>query len=528
MMGSKERKMRRGIGVVVMTLLLSVAAGSLSAQYTTKTDVLKGEKWWGVFLTGDQMMPLDKPFPQTDLSTWVKSHTTPFLVSSRGRYIWSKTPFKIEYDGNSILIDSPVEAVEAVTGGKTLREAYLVCCHRNFPPSEGVTPAPELFSAPVYDMSCEIPFGASGDDVRRFADGILKAGYPAGAIVVPDGWQASIGSYTPDASLYGDFRSLSDELHAKGFRVMLSVTPFVSADGPIFRAYRKTGAFVKMSDGRMALAEWTGGYSAFYDITQGSVYEMLHEQLLSLRDSCGVDGYLFDCEGALPYIRFSHAGAGEYLKKWSEMGLDFPFSFYTISRGSGFSPYINDLQMDNDLDWEFLPRSVANLLTANLLGFPFSTVSCDPALSSDSTRTDQKLLLRYMQLSSILPVSTICIAPWRISDPAIAEQCRQAFAARSRLGEYYNQLVRETSRTAEPIIRHMEYEFPRNGFTDCNDQFMIGSKYLVAPLLGEGDSRTVRFPRGVWIGPKGERFKGPLVETVTASDGNLLIFESAK
>ena len=57
---------------------------------------------------------------------------------------------------------------------------------------------------------------------------------------------------------------------------------------------------------------------------------------------------------------------------------------------------------------------------------------------------------------------------------------------------------------------------------------MIGSKYLVAPLLGESDTRTVRFPRGVWIGPQGERFKGPLVTTVISRDGELLIFESAK
>lgn len=97
-----------------------------------------------------------------------------------------------------------------------------------------------------------------------------------------------------------------------------------------------------------------------------------------------------------------------------------------------------------------------------------------------------------------------------------------------KIGAYYNQLIQESIRTGEPIVRHMEYEFPRNGFTDCNDQFMIGSKYLVAPLLEASNSRTVRFPRGIWISPKGERIKGPVVKPFTSEQGEILIFESAK
>ena len=101
---------RKIIGSAVLAAwALILSAGTAAGQYKSKIDVLKGEKWWGVFVTGEQMMPLEKPFPQTDLSTWVKSQATPFLVSSRGRYIWSREPFKIEFTGSGFLIDSPVE-----------------------------------------------------------------------------------------------------------------------------------------------------------------------------------------------------------------------------------------------------------------------------------------------------------------------------------------------------------------------------------------------------------------------------------
>ncbi len=275
----------------------------------------------GCVVTGEQMMPLEKPFPQTDLSTWVKSQATPFLVSSRGRYIWSREPFKIEFTGSGFLIDSPVEQVEAVTGGKTLREAYLVCCHRNFPPKEGNgVPAEGFFTAPLYDMTGEIPFGATAGQIRDFAESLLASGYP------PARWSYRAAGSKPSAALrpVGTSTAISRRSLASftsgGFRVLLTVTPFVSGDGPIFRAYRNSGAFVRMSDGRAAIAEWAGGYSAFYDITDPQVFDMLRDRLTALQDSCGVDGFVFDCEAALPYARFFAGRDGRVPEKVERIG----------------------------------------------------------------------------------------------------------------------------------------------------------------------------------------------------------------
>ena len=74
----------------------------------------------------------------------------------------------------------------------------------------------------------------------------------------------------------------------------------------------------------------------------------------------------------------------------------------------------------------------------------------------------------------------------------------------------------------------MEYAFPRNGFADCNDQFMIGTKYLVAPVLDDSGRRLVRFPRGVWVDQEGRRYRGPLVAEVDCSNGMIPCFELSK
>lgn len=44
------------------------------------------------------------------------------------------------------------------------------------------------------------------------------------------------------------------------------------------------------------------------------------------------------------------------------------------------------------------------------------------------------------------------------------------------------------------IIRN--YVFPHEGFADCHDQFMLGDKYLVAPMVTKGTRRTVKLPKG--------------------------------
>ncbi|MFQ8803988.1 MAG: hypothetical protein ACLR8Y_01205 [Alistipes indistinctus] len=78
----------------------------LGADFTSRIDLLKGEKWWGVFIAGGRPMPFDAPFQKIDLSQG-RGQKTPFMVSNRGRYVWSAEPFSITYTGDSFLIESP-------------------------------------------------------------------------------------------------------------------------------------------------------------------------------------------------------------------------------------------------------------------------------------------------------------------------------------------------------------------------------------------------------------------------------------
>ncbi len=513
--------------IYTILLFLFFSYGLSAAANISTIEVARGEKWWGVFIGSGEMMPFSKPFAKVDVSAWHKGGIkVPFLISSTGRYIFSKEPFSIEFTGDSFIIESDFEKVSVEKGGRTLREAYLVCCHKNFPP-DGKIPSPELFVSPIYDMQSELGWGADADAVLGYAEKILASGYPAGTVVIPPGWQSSIGSYMPSQTLYRDFLELVRQLHEKGFKVMLTVTPFVSGDGHIFRTHINDNYFVKGNNDRFIMVEWEGGISACYDITNSDVYNMIRSRLNSLHDDYKVDGFLFDCRDAMPDIRESKiSSVKDFMNNWSRLSEGFDFCQYTMSGGNGFAPYIHNLRIRGKLDADFLKHSSAAVVTAGMLGYPFSTVSADILSQSELSEINPVLLVRYVQLAAALPIMNIPFAPWRIDDGKVQNNFREAVNIRQRMGSYIGELVQELSRTAEPIVRHMEYVFPRNGFSDCDDQFMVGNKYLVAPLFDDNNTRTVRFPRGIWTDGSGKRYRGPVVVQVSSPDGGILVFES--
>ena len=130
-----------------------------------------------------------------------------------------------------------------------------------------------------------------------------------------------------------------------------------------------------------------------------------------------------------------------------------------------------------------------------------------------------------MQIAAMMPSPRIPYAPWRISDKNLYAQLKNTLLLRASLCEYVSRTVAESNRTAEPVVRHMEYQFPRSGFADCDNQFMLGNRYLVAPPLDESPQRMVRLPKGVWTDMNGKRYKGPVVVNASAQDGRMICFE---
>jgi len=120
------------------------------------------------------------------------------------------------------------------------------------------------------------------------------------------------------------------------------------------------------------------------------------------------------------------------------------------------------------------------------------------------------------------------VAPWRVLDQAHLEAVLKAVKLRQEHHSTILQLARESAKTGEPIMRSLEYASPHQGYERITDQFLLGDRLLVAPVLEkDARQRAVVLPPGEWRGFDGKRYTGPTRVTLPVRLDELCYFERA-
>ena len=89
--------------------------------------------------------------------------------------------------------------------------------------------------------------------------------------------------------------------------------------------------------------------------------------------------------------------------------------------------------------------------------------------------------------------------PWLISE-SFTDAFRECAEMKYKLMPYVWEQAKECSKLGLPMVRALLLEFPHDlGAWYVEDEYMFGSKILVAPLLESGNSRNVYLPKGKWI-----------------------------
>ena len=311
-----------------------------------------------------------------------------------------------------------------------------------------------------------------------------------------------------------------EELHAKDFKVMLWVCPFVSPDSPEFRELSAKDLLIKeKGSGNPALIHWWNGFSACYDMTNSEAVKHIKSQLDKLCAEYGIDGFKFDA-GDVAYMTGDYefydpkATPTIFSQKWAELGLQYSFNELRTSWQLGGQAVVQRLG-DKDYSWQASSLLIPDMITAGLLGHPYTCPDMigggqfGSFLNIDSDSFDQELIVRSCQLHALMPMMQFSVAPWRILDADHLAICAEFAHLHEQFGVYILETAKQSAQTGEPILRNMEYTYPHEGFIDCKDQFMLGDKYLVAPMIHKGDERSVKLPKGVWKDDLGKVFKGP-------------------
>jgi alpha-glucosidase len=146
-------------------------------------------------------------------------------------------------------------------------------------------------------------------------------------------------------------------------------------------------------------------------------------------------------------------------------------------------------------------------------------------LNKKEDEFDQELIVRSAQVHALMPMMQFSVAPWRILNPENLLIVRTMARLHKKMGHYILQCARESSLSGEPIVRNMEYAFPGEGFAVCTDQFMLGEKYLIAPVVSREHVREVRLPKGKWKDEQGKIYQGGQTLRFDIPLDRLLYFE---
>ncbi|MDR1004808.1 MAG: glycoside hydrolase family 31 protein [Prevotellaceae bacterium] len=522
---------------ILLTALLLLSNCSLrAAGDTLRIEPLADEYWWGGVVALGRRMPYLHPLGEVDLSRdGYNNQLVPLLLSSKGRYVWSDRPFRFTVGERSIVLtaDSPLPPI--AVAGSTLRDAYLDACRKHFPPS-GTLPDTLFFSMPQYNTWIELMYNQNQTDILKYAQGIVDNHFPKGVLMIDDNWQKYYGNFDFKPERFADPKGMVEQLHAMGFKIMLWVCPFVSPDSPEYRELSSKGYLLRDQRGGTAIIQWWNGQSACYDLTNPAASAHLVGRLKQLQQEYGIDGFKFDAGDPGFYassdlVSFRReATSVDHCEAWARIGLEFPFNEYRACWRMGGQPLVQRLG-DKNNDWNAVGALIPDMLAAGLLGYAYTCPDMIGGgqyasyLNVDPARINQELIVRSAQVHTLMPMMQFSVAPWRILGKENLDILRNMAQLHERMGNYIIKFARLAAKTGEPIVRHMEYEFPGQGFAQCIDQFMLGDRYMVTPMLKPGTSRTVILPKGVWLDERGKKYRGGRAYTIDVPLYRLPYFE---
>lgn len=531
--------MRRLFGIIRAVMAVLATSVAMQAGARTAFANLPGEKWWGGFVAKGVEMPYaaDTGTVYDLINENYNNQTSPLLVSSKGRYIWSEDPYRFSFTTDSVIITDNSTPMTLVSAGNTLRDAYLAASKAHFP-FTGTIPEALFFSAPQYNTWIELAYNQNQRDVLAYAEAVEANGFPPGIFMIDDNWQRYYGNFDFKAERFPDAKAMCDTLHAKGYKVMVWICPFVSPDSPECRYMSGKGYLVRdKNTNGVCIVSWWNGKSAVVDMTKAEARDYLRGVLAESQKRYGIDGFKFDA-GDVMYMRHApcrYQGDStnhDFAQQWALFGEGFAYNELRTTWKNGGRPIVHRLG-DKDYSWRSLRMLVSDMTAAGLLGYPYT---CPDMIGGgmlytfvdalrEGAKFDEELMVRSCQIHSMMPMMQFSVAPWRVLSKENAGICARYANKHVEMGPYILECARHASVTGEPIVRHMEYAFPGQGFEDCTSQYMLGERYMVAPMLEKGNFREVKLPKGKWRDDRGKIFKGGKIIVVDVPLDRIPVFE---
>jgi alpha-D-xyloside xylohydrolase len=342
----------------------------------------------------------------------------------------------------------------------------------------------------VYDGPAQVL-----EDIAR----LRAAKVPLGWVLVDNPWESCVGTLVFDKHRFPDPRGLIRQVHARGVRFMLWVSP-----------KSQCGIGYKRAELLGNIAEQDA-----VDLTQPRVVA-IYQALLRRLSALGVDGVKADRGDEVDLEGRSGALHNYYPLLYARTVLGaFPPHTPALFRAAtmGSQRIVPGIWAgDQESTWDDFKQVISAGLSAAMSGFP--TWGSDIG-GYHSASLELDLFARWAQLGAISPVFEVGgqgpnATPWTMGADAM-RVLREAAVLHYELFPYLYGLLQE----GEPVLRPLGYALPGDEQAwKAEFEVLVGPDLLAAPVTGPGTTPSVYLPAGLWVDlTTGQTVTGPQVFT---------------
>lgn len=505
-------------------------------QITMRFEANDGEQIYGM---GQYQQPhLDLKGCILELAQRNSQISIPFYLSSHGYgFLWNNAGIGEVIFGANYIQWTSLSSMELdywITADDTPKDII-----RNY--TEVTGRAPEFPDNALGLWQCKLRYRTQ-DEVLEVAREYKRRGIPLDVIVIDFFHWIRQGDWSFDPKYWPDPQAMMDELKEMGVRCMVSIWPTVDRKSVNYKEMAERGLLIRTERGSVQCFDFQGD-TVIYDATNPEAREFLWETVKKNYYNYGIDMFWLDeAEPEYSAYDFDHYRyyEGPALKVSNSYPKHHAKAFYDGMMAEGQKDIVNLLRCawvgsqkyaalvwsgDVFSNFTSLRDQFAAGLNIGMAGIPWWVSDTGGFFGNKNDEHFNELLIRWFQFSAFCPVLRMHGDRGPHDIPNLSDlDYGGGFSATGqpnelwsygeeayiimkkyldiRLGmkDYIKSVMAEASATGSPVIRTMFYEFPEDKKCwEITEQYMFGSKYLVAPVLYQGmTERTVYLPAGKW------------------------------
>ncbi|KAI3331778.1 glycoside hydrolase family 31 protein [Xylariaceae sp. AK1471] len=541
--------------------------GSDSWHLTARFEVTHpNEKIYGM---GQYQQPyLDLKGADIELAQRNSQASIPFAVSSEGYgFLWNNPAIGRAVFGKNV---TTFEALSTrvldywVVAGDTPQEIV-----RAYGKVSGTVP-----EMPEYGLGfwqCKLRYQTQ-EEILEVAREHKRRGLPMDVIVVDYFHWPKEGEWKFDPTYWPDPDAMIAELKSLDIELMVSIWPTVDRKSENYNEMVEKGLLIRQDRGWRIVMAGVGN-CVHFDATNPEAREYVWQKAKKNYHDRGIRIFWLD-EAEPEYTHYDFDNyryhAGPDLMVGNIYPVQYSRAFYEGMKAAGQDRVVNlvrccwagsqkygALLWSGDIasSWPSLRAQLSAGLNAGLAGIPWWTTDIGGFHGGDPRTPEfRELFIRWFQWGAFCPVFRLhgdrepqqprhgttggshCLsgAPnevWSYGEE-IYGICKQYLFLREKLRDYVRGLMADAHTYGDPIMRPLFYDFPeQKNLWEVSDQYMFGSKYLVAPILHEGQrERRVVLPRGFnWqqLNTEGERINQVYSSPQAGSDDDFAVTVAA-